>query len=86
MEKITDKYYLGSNRSTYTVYERRISPSTGKESFKNIAYCSSLDNVYNFLISRGIREDLTLLSNIKKISEMINELKEFTLKYVNKNE
>lgn len=82
MEKITDKYYLGSNRSTYILYERKIS-STGKETYKNIGYISSLDAVYTTLLEKEIREDLTLLNNIEKISKMIKELKEFTIKYVN---
>lgn len=36
MEKITDKYYLGSNKNTFILYERKVSATTGKESYKNI--------------------------------------------------
>lgn len=82
MEKITDKYYLGSNKSTYILYERKIS-SAGKETYKNIGYISTLDAVYTTLLEKEIREDLTLLNNIEKICQMIKDLKEFTTKYVN---
>lgn len=82
MEKINDKYYLGSNKNTYILYERKIS-SNGKETYKNIGYISTLDAVYATLIEKEIREDLTILNNIEKVNLMVNELKEFTIKYVN---
>ncbi len=81
MEKITDKYYLGSNKSTYILYEKKIS-SSGKENYKNIGYLASLDAVYTTLIEKEIREDLTLINNIDKIRNMINELKEFTSNHI----
>jgi hypothetical protein len=84
MEKITDKYYLGSNKSTFILYEKKIS-SSGKENYKNIGYLASLDAVYNTLIEKEIREDLSLINNIEKICDMINELKEFTINYIEKD-
>ena len=48
MEKINDKYYLGSNRTTYILYERKIS-STGKENYKNIGYISTLEAVLSLI-------------------------------------
>lgn len=80
MEKITDKYYLGSNNNSFILYEKRIS-KTGKENYKNIGYLPSLDAVYNTLIKKEIREDLTVIKNIKKIVDLIEELKEFTINY-----
>ena len=82
MEKITDKYYLGSNKNTYILYERKISETTGKENFKNIGYLTTLEAVYTALLEKEIKEDLSILNNINKISGMIKELREFTIKYV----
>lgn len=85
MKKITDKYYLGSNKNTYILYERKVSETTGKESFKNIGYLTTLEAVYTALLEKEVKEDLTLLNNINKISDMIKELREFTIKYVGEN-
>ena len=81
MEKINDKYYLGSNKNTFILYERKIS-SSGKENFKNIGYLSSLDAVYDAIIEKEIIEDLSLINNIKVVKDMIQELRDFTIKYV----
>lgn len=81
MEKITDKYYLGSNKNTFILYEKRLS-SSGKETFKNVGYISNLETVYSKLIEKEIKEDLKIINNIEKINILINELKEFTVKYV----
>lgn len=83
MEKITDKYYLGSNKNIFILYERKISETTGKESYKNIGYIATLEAVYSTLLEKEIREDLTILNNINRINELIKELKDFTVKYVN---
>lgn len=85
MEKITDKYYLGSNKNTYILYERKVSETTGKESFKNIGYLTTLEAVYTALLEKEIKEDLTILNNLNKISDMIKELREFTIEYVKNN-
>lgn len=85
MEKITDKYYLGSNKNTFILYERKVSES-GKESFKNLGYLSSLDAVYKELLEKEIRDNLEILNNIKQVSDMIEELKKFTINYVEHNE
>lgn len=85
MQKINDKYYLGSNKNTFILYERRISELTGKESYKNIGYISTLDAVYSTLLEKEIKEDLNLLNNIEKINNMIKELREFTIKYIKEN-
>lgn len=85
MEKITDKYFLGSNKNTYILYERRVSETTGKETYKNIGYISTLEAVYSTLLEKEIKEDLTILTNINKINEMIKELREFTIRYVKEN-
>lgn len=81
MEKINDKYYLGSNKNTFILYERKIS-SSGKENFKSIGYLSSLDAVYDAIIEKEIIEDLSLINNIKVVKDMIQELRDFTIKYV----
>jgi len=84
MEQINDKYYLGSNRNTFILYEKKIS-SSGKENFKNVGYISSLDAVYSTIIEREIKSNLSIINNIKMIKDMIQELKDFTIKYVDEN-
>ncbi len=85
MEKINEKYYLGSNKNTFILYEKKISAS-GKENFKNVGYVSSLEAVYSTIIEREIKSDLSIINNIKIIKDMIQELKDFTIKYVNGDE
>lgn len=85
MEKITDKYYLGSNKKTFILYERRVSES-GKETFKNIGYIATLDTVYSTLIKKEIKSDISILNNIEKINNIVKELKEYTIKYVNEHD
>ena len=80
MEKITEKYYLGSNKKTFILFERKISETTGKETYKNIGYFNTLEALYTALLEKEIKEDLTLLNNIKQVTEMIKELREFTKK------
>lgn len=80
MEKITEKYYLGSNKNTFILYEKRLSVS-GKESYKNIGYLPSLDAVYNAIVEKEVREDLTILKNIETIKALVEELKQFTINY-----
>lgn len=80
MEKITEKYYLGSNKNTFILYEKRLSAS-GKESYKNIGYLPSLDAVYNAIVEKEVREDLTILQNIKAIKSLVEELKQFTIEH-----
>lgn len=84
MEKITDKYYLGSNKNTFILYEKRISEN-GKETYKNIGYIPTLELVYSTLIDKEIKKDITILNNIEKINNMIQEMKDFTIKYVNEH-
>lgn len=85
MEKITEKYYLGSNKNTFILYEKRTSEA-GKELFKNIGYLATLESVYTTLIDKEIKKDITILNNINKINNMIKELREFTIKYVNEHD
>lgn len=85
MEKITDRYFLGSNKSTFILYEKKISATTGKESYKNIGYYATLDAVYTSLLEKEIRENLTVIKNIEKINNLVTELKEFTINYEKHN-
>jgi len=84
MEKITDKYYLGSSKSTYILYEKKLSTS-GKETYKNIGYMATLEAVYTTLLEKEIKEDISILNNIEKITAMVKDLREFTVKYVSEN-
>ena len=85
MEKITEKYYLGSNKNTFILYEKRVS-ETGKETFKNIGYIATLESVYSTLIDKEIKGDIAILNNIDKINNMMKELREFTIKYVSEHD
>ena len=85
MEKITEKYYLGSNKNTFILYEKRVS-ETGKETFKNIGYIATLESVYSTLIDKEIKGDIAILNNIEKINNMMKELREFTIKYVSEHD
>ena len=51
------------NKNKYVLYERRFSEITGKESYKNIGYISTLEAVYTTLLEKEIKEDLTMLNN-----------------------
>jgi hypothetical protein len=62
-----------------------VSETTGKETFKTLGYVMTLDKVYSFLLDKEINEDLTIVNNISKVTSMINELKEFTIKYIEDN-
>ena len=66
MKKITEKYYLGSNKSTFILYEKRMY-TTGKETYKNIGYMATLEAVYTTLLNKELREDLEILNNIDRM-------------------
>lgn len=85
MEKINEKYYLGSNKNTFILYEKKIS-ANGKETYKNIGYLNSLDKVYHTIIEKEIKEDLSIINNIEQIRKMVQELKDFTIQYVQKGQ
>ena len=84
MEKITEKYYLGSNSKNLILYERKISES-GNETYKKIGYYMTIEAVYNALLEKEIKDDCALIKNIEKIVDLIKELKEFTAKFVMEN-
>lgn len=79
MIKITDKYYLDTDSCNYILIEKSIvqkedSKNYGKETFKNIAYYGTIENLYNGLIEKEIKENVELLNNIEKVIEMKNEI------------
>ena len=84
MLEITKNYYLGCNKTNFTLFEKKVSEN-GKESMKNLGYYSSLEQVYDALIKKEIKDNMELLNNIKEIVSLVNELKEFTKKYIAEN-
>lgn len=68
------------------INEEKRTSEAGKESFKNIGYLATLESVYTTLIDKEIKKDITILNNINKINNMIKELREFTIKYVNEHD
>ena len=69
---------------TYILYEKKLSV-TGKETYKNIGYMATLEAVYTTLLEKEIKEDISILNNIEKNTDMVKELREFTVKYVGEN-
>ena len=84
MLEITKNYFLGCNKTNFTLLEKKVSES-GKETMKNLGYFSSLDQVYDALIKKKIKDNMELLNNIKEIVSLVNELKEFAKKYIAEN-
>ena len=46
---------------------------------------ATLEAVYTTLLEKEIKEDISILNNIEKITDMVKDLREFTIKYVNEN-
>ena len=79
MRKLNDKYYLGTDAYNYILYERNVvqdktSKNYGKEVFKSLAYFGKMEDLYNFIIEREIKIDISLLDNIEKIIELKKEI------------
>ena len=49
------------------------------------SYMATLEAVYTTLLEKEIKEDVSILNNIEKITNMVKDLREFTVKYVNEN-
>ena len=80
MRKLNDKYYLGTDAYNYILYERNVvqdktSKNYGKEVFKSLAYFGKMEDLYNFIIEREIKIDISLLDNIEKIIELKKDLR-----------
>lgn len=84
MFEITKNYYLGCNKNNFTLYEKKVSES-GKETMKNLGYYSNLESLYDALIKKEIKDNMELLNNIKEITTLVEDLKEFTKKYCAEN-
>jgi hypothetical protein len=79
MIKINEKYYLDSDSVQYILIEKSIvakedSKNHGKETFKNIAYYGTLENLKVALLEKEIKDNLDLLNNIDKVIELKKEL------------
>lgn len=81
MIKITDRYYLDSDRLQYILIEKSVvqkegSKNYGAEKFSNIGYYSTLESLKQSLLEKEIKENLELLNNIDKVIEIKNEIME----------
>lgn len=76
MEKINEKYYLESNKNNYTLFEKKVSETTNKETYKKVGYYTNLEVLYTAIVEKEIKDDLGLIKNIEKVTDMIKELKE----------
>lgn len=82
MEKINEKYYLESNKNNYTLFEKKISETTKKETYKKVGYYTNLEVLYTAIVEKEIRDDLGLIKNMEKVTDLIKDLKE-SVKKVN---
>ena len=75
---------MRSYKNSFILLQKK-KTEAGKEVTKNIGYYSTLEQVYDALIKKEITDNLELLNNIKEIALLVDELKEFTKKYVAEN-
>ena len=79
MKKLNEKYYLDTDAYNYILVERSIvhdkkSKNYGKETFKNVAYFSTLEGMYNEIIEREIKLNPDLLYNLQEIIKLKKEI------------
>lgn len=84
MFEINKDYYMRSYKNSFILLQKK-KTEAGKEVMKNIGYYSTLEQVYDALIKKEITDNLELLNNIKEITLLVDELKEFTKKYIAEN-
>lgn len=73
MIKITDEYYLDKDSIQFIVKEKYVNKK-GEEKFKDIAFCGNLKDVKNFLYTKEIRKDLTILENVELCIQLSNRI------------
>ena len=69
--KLTDEYYLGADTYNWTLNIMYI--VKGKPIFRAIAFCSTLQDIYKYLIERELRSDIEILKNIELSNKLIND-------------
>lgn len=77
MIKITDKWYLDSDKYQFIICEKKIAQkgeNIGNEYYDQVAFCGNLFQVKSWLMNEEIRADLELLNNIDKCIRLSNSI------------
>ena len=89
MVKITDKYYIDADYKCYTLKEKGIvqdeaSENFGKERFKDIAYCQTIEQIIDRVLTLNVRSFISkseqadlkeLVAEVRRQTEYIESLK-----------
>ena len=78
MVKITDKYYMDADYKCYTLKEKGIvqdeaSENFGKERFKDIAYCQTIEQIIDRVLTLNTRE-LIMNGTAKDLKDLKKEI------------
>lgn len=74
MIKITDRWYLDSDRFQFIVKEKKLSKKDGKEYLDPVAFCGNLFQVKNWLLNQEMKDDLSLIENIDECIKLSNSI------------
>lgn len=77
MIKINDRYYLSSDSYSITVCEKKIikeGKHKGEERIEPIAFCGTLKQVKEYLVTHEIIENVDLLMNIDKVRQLCEQI------------
>lgn len=74
MIKITDRWYLDSDRFQFIIREKKLSKKDGKEYLDPTAFCGNLFQVKNWLLNQEIKDNLGLIENIDECIRLSNTI------------
>ena len=70
--QLSDTYYLKTDRLNYILCKKGL--CNGKEIYQNVSYHGTLDSLYRKIVELEIRDNPTVLENMKKSVELIETL------------
>lgn len=73
MIRINDRYYLSSDAYAITVCEKKINKK-GETRYEPIAFCGTLKQVKDYLVTHEIIENVELLMNIDKVRQLCEQI------------
>ena len=77
MIKITDRFYIDSDKFQFIVLERKIAKegkNVGSVKYDPVAFCGNLFQLKNWIYNQEIRENIDLLNNMNKCVELSNTI------------
>ena len=77
MIKINDKYYLSSDAYAITICEKKVAQkgkNKGKTEYEPIAYCGTLKQVKEYLVTHELMENIDLIQNIDEIRKLCGQI------------